>query len=109
MTGGPVGRALCRRPRIASGALGGGIAVESATAFCAGFRRALLKRRAKDELLVTFPVGSCPRPTSSPIPDPAGTTAVGPLPLSPISGRVGDSNLPLVELPGTGKLSKSAS
>jgi hypothetical protein len=103
VTGGPVGRALCRRPRAENGALGGGIAEESAAADCVGFRRALLNRRAREELLETFPTESCPRP----IPIPRSTTAVGPRPLSPISGRVGDSNLPLV--PGAGKLSNSAS
>lgn len=104
-----MGRALCLRPRAEYGALGGGIAEVSTAAFCAGFWRALLKRRAKEELLDTFPVGSCPRPAPRLIPDPAATTAVGPLPLSPMSGRVGDSNPPVVLLLGTGKLSKSAS
>jgi hypothetical protein len=80
VTGGPVGRALWRRPRAENGALGGGIAEESAAAFCDGFRRALLNRRANEELLETFPVDSCPRPAPSPIPIPAGTTAVGPRP-----------------------------
>jgi hypothetical protein len=81
----------------------------SAAADCAGFRRALLKRRAKEELLETFPAGSCPRPAPIPKPIPGATTVVEARDLSLISGRVGDSLLPFKPIPGAGKLSKSAS
>ena len=105
----PDGRALCLRARAERGALGGGMAVESAVG-CPGGRRALLNRRAREELRETFPGSLCPRPTPTLPLTPRSAAMAVPRPFpSGSGGFVGDPNLPLVLVPGCGKLSRSGS